>query len=143
MPAFICSACGTQYPPSEASPGACLICTDERQFVPASGQSWTKLEWLRNAHSNKFRRLATGLTTIETTPAFGIGQRAILACTPAGNVLWDCLALVDDATVDVLKGLVASRRSRSPTRTTTPRWWSGAGRSGECQSTCTRLIVSG
>jgi hypothetical protein len=27
------------------------------------------------------------LTTIETTPTFAIGQRAILACTPAGNVL--------------------------------------------------------
>src|SRR5687768_13579972 len=85
MPAFICTACGTQYPPSEAHPGACLICTDERQFVPASGQSWTTLERLRNAYSNKFRRLATGLTTIETTPAFGIGQRAIFARTPAGN----------------------------------------------------------
>jgi hypothetical protein len=33
------------------------------------------------------RNLAAGLTTIETTPAFGIGQRAILARTPAGNVL--------------------------------------------------------
>ena len=32
-----------------------------------------------------------------------IGQRAILACTPAGNVLWDCLALIDDATIDLLK----------------------------------------
>ena len=105
MPAFICTACGTQYPPSEAPPYACLICTDERQFVPASGQSWTTLEGLWNVHSNKFRRLATGLTTIETTPAFGIGQRAILARTPAGNVLWDCLALIDDATVDLLKGL--------------------------------------
>jgi hypothetical protein len=138
---FICTACGTQYPPSEAPPGACLICTDERQFVPASGQSWTTLEKLRNAHGNKFRRLATGLTTIETTPAFGIGQRAILVRTPAGNVLWDCIALIDDATVDLLKGL--GRRSRSPTRTTTPRWWSGAARSGEYRSTCTRLIVSG
>src|SRR5205807_2940358 len=87
MPAFICSACGTQYPPSEVPPGACPVCIDERQFVPASGQSWTTLETLRNAHSNKFRRLAAGLTTIETTPAFAIGQRAILARTPAGNVL--------------------------------------------------------
>ena len=43
--------------------------------------------------------------TIETTPAFGIGQRAILARTPAGNVLWDCIALIDDATVDVLEGV--------------------------------------
>jgi glyoxylase-like metal-dependent hydrolase (beta-lactamase superfamily II) len=105
MLAFICTTCGTQYAPSEAPPGRCLICTDERQFVPASGQSWTTLERLRNANANKFRRLSTGLTTIETTPAFGIGQRAILARTPAGNVLWDCLALIDDATVDVLMGL--------------------------------------
>ena len=105
MPAFICTACGTQYPPSEAPPDACPICVDERQFVPASGQSWTTLEALRRTHSNKFRRLATGLTTIETTPAFAIAQRAILAQTPAGNVLWDCIALVDDATVDLLQGL--------------------------------------
>ena len=105
MPTFICTACGTQHAPSVAPPGACLICTDDRQFVPASGQSWTTLEGLRNVHSNKFRRLATGLTTIETTPAFGIGQRAILVRTPAGNVLWDCIALIDDATVDLLQGL--------------------------------------
>ena len=105
MAAFICTACGTQYPPSEAPPGACLICTEERQFVPASGQTWTTLERLRRTHANKFRRLAPGLTTIETTPGFGIGQRAILASTPVGNVLWDCIALIDDATIDVLAGL--------------------------------------
>src|SRR3954466_15342491 len=105
MPAFICTACGTQYPPSEAAPDACPVCVDERQFVPASGQSWTTLEGLRRTHSNKFRRLASGLTTMETTPAFAIGQRAILAQTPNGNVLWDCIALVDDATVDLVQGL--------------------------------------
>lgn len=105
MPAFICTACGTQYPHTEASPAACAICTEERQFVPAQGQTWTTLERLRSTHANTFRRLAPGLTTIETTPAFGIGQRAILARTAAGNVLWDCIALVDEATVDVLKGL--------------------------------------
>ena len=105
MPAFICTACGMQYPPSDVAPDACPSCTDERQFVPASGQSWTTLERLRNTHSNKFRRLATGLTTIETTPAFGIGQRAMLVRTPSGNVLWDCIALIDDATIDLLNGM--------------------------------------
>ena len=105
MPSFICSACGMQHTPSEAPPATCLVCADERQFVPASGQSWTTLEGLRKSYSNKFRRLAAGLTTIETTPAFGIGQRAILAKTPTGNVLWDCLTLIDDATIDLLKGL--------------------------------------
>ena len=81
-----------------------------------------------STHSNKFRRLATGLTTIETTPAFGIGQRAILAHTPAGNVLWDCIALIDDATVDVLKGLggVAAVAISHPHYYTTMGEWSRA-----------------
>src|SRR5688572_13931759 len=105
MPAFLCSTCGTQYPESVAPPEACPVCVDERQFVPASGQSWTTLEKLRSTHSNKFRRLVEGLTTIETTPAFAIAQRAFLAHTPGGNVLWECIALVDDATIDVIKGL--------------------------------------
>ena len=134
MPAFICTACGTQHAPSEAPPGACLICTDERQFVPASGQSWITLEALQNGHSNKSGRLAPGLTTIETTPVFGIGQRAILARTPAGNVLWDCVALIDDATVDILKGLggVAAIAISHPHYYTTMVDWSRAG-SGECR----------
>jgi hypothetical protein len=36
--------------------------------------------------------------SITTTPKFAIGQRAILVKTPNGNVLWDCLTLLDDAT---------------------------------------------
>lgn len=105
MRAYICSACGTQFVPAENPPAGCPLCIDERQFVPASGQSWTTLEKLQNTHSNKFRRLAPGLTTIETTPAFGIGQRAFLVQTPTGNVLWDCITVVDDATVDLLRGM--------------------------------------
>ena len=106
------------------------ICNDERQFIPASGQSWTTLEGLRNAHSNKFRSLAAGLMTLETTPAFGIGQRAIFARTPDGNVLWECLALIDEATVDLLKGLGGVTAIATHPRTITPRWWSGASHSG-------------
>ena len=128
MPLFLCSACGTQYPDSEAPPPSCLICTDERQFVPTSGQGWMTLEALRRGYSNKFRRLAPGITTIETTPAFGIGQRAMLARTKAGNVLWDCIALVDDATVDVLKGLggVVAMAISHPHYYTTMLEWSRA-----------------
>src|SRR6201985_1221228 len=128
MTAFICTACGTQYPPSEAPPDACPVCVDERQFVPASGQSWTTLEGLRKTHSNKFRELAPGLMTIKTTPAFGINQRAILARTPAGNVLWDCIALIDDATIDLIKGLggVTSIAISHPHYYTTMVEWSRA-----------------
>lgn len=105
MPAFTCVTCGAQFPPSDAPPDHCPLCTDERQYVPATGQAWTTLERLRRTHANKFVRLAPGLMTIETTPAFGIAQRALLAQTPAGNVLWECLALVDDATVEIIKAL--------------------------------------
>jgi hypothetical protein len=86
MPAFICTACGTQYPPIDAPPAECAICTEERQFVPAAGQTWTTLTALRRTHSNTFRRLAPGLTTI------AIGQRAILARVMGGNAASDLRA---------------------------------------------------
>ncbi len=38
-------------------------------------------------------------------PAFGIGQRAFLLLTPAGNILWDCIALLDAATEELVRGL--------------------------------------
>ena len=40
-----------------------------------------------------------------TQPAFGIGQRAQLLRTPHGNILWDCIALVDRATVEMIKAM--------------------------------------
>jgi hypothetical protein len=105
MPAFICTACGTQYPPSEAPPAQCPVCEDERQFLPPEGQSWTTLERLRISHHNGFRQYEPGLIGIGTTPKFAIGQRALLVCTPEGNILWDCVSLIDDATVTLINGL--------------------------------------
>lgn len=105
MPAFICTACGTQYPPSEAPPESCTICQEERQYVPPTGQGWTTLESLRARHFNSFRQHEEGLIGIGSQPAFAIGQRALIVCTPHGNVLWDAISLVDDATVALIKGL--------------------------------------
>jgi len=105
MPAFICSACGTQYPPSEAPPAHCPVCEDERQYLPPEGQSWTTLERLRISHLNGFRQYEPGLIGIGTQPRFAIGQRALLLCTPEGNILWDCISLVDDATITLINGL--------------------------------------
>lgn len=105
MPAFICSTCGTQYPSSDAPPGHCPVCEDERQFIPPEGQSWTTLERLRISHHNAFRQYEPGLIGIGTTPKFAIGQRALLLCTPEGNILWDCISLIDDATVTIINGL--------------------------------------
>ena len=105
MPAFICTACGMQYPPSSAPPPVCRVCQDERQFTPPGGQRWTTLDALGVDHLNAFRQHEPGLIGIGTRPQFAIGQRALLVCTPHGNVLWDCISLIDDATVTLIKGL--------------------------------------
>ena len=38
-------------------------------------------------------------------PHFAIGQRALLLRTDKGNVLWDCISLLDEATKEIVKGL--------------------------------------
>jgi hypothetical protein len=103
--AFICTACGTQYPPSDAPPAQCTICEDERQYVPPTGQSWTTLDALGAGHFNVFREHEQGIIGIGTQPSFAIGQRALLIRTPAGNVLWDCIAMHDRATIELINGL--------------------------------------
>jgi len=105
MPAFICNTCGTQFAPSETVPLRCPICDEERQFVPPSGQSWTTHAALARRCSNTFRQEEPGLLGIGTVPAFAIGQRALLLKTDTGNVLWDCISLLDEATVAIIKGL--------------------------------------
>ena len=105
MPAFICNTCGTQFTPSDKEPARCPICDEERQFVPTSGQSWTTHEALARRYTNTFRQHEPGLLGIGTVPHFAIGQRALLLRTDKGNVLWDCISLLDDATKEIVKGL--------------------------------------
>jgi len=105
LPAFICTACGTEFAPSSAPPAECPICEEERQYVPPGGQRWTTLEALKATHANIFREHEPGVIGIGTEPSFAIGQRAILIRTSAGNVLWDCISLIDDATVTLIEAL--------------------------------------
>jgi hypothetical protein len=105
MPAFICETCGTQFSPSEQPPPACPICDDERQFVLPSGQKWITLDALARRHFNCYREYEPGLIGIGSVPPFGIGQRALLVRTPQGNLLWDCIALLDAATISIVKAL--------------------------------------
>jgi hypothetical protein len=96
--------CGTQFAPSGAPPARCDICEDERQYVGWSGQQWGTLEELQRDHINEVRE-DLGLTGIGTKPSFAIGQRALLVRSPAGNLLWDCITLLDDATADSIRKL--------------------------------------
>jgi len=125
MPAFICTACGTQFAPSETPPARCRICEDERQYVPARGQTWTTLEALAASHFNSYREHEPGVIGIGTQPTFAIGQRALLLRTAAGNVLWDCISLVDAATVtlvNALGGIAAIAISHPHFYTTMVEW---------------------
>jgi hypothetical protein len=102
---FLCTACGTSYPEAAAPPDACPICQDERQYVPASGQGWIARDDLAKRHRNAWQRHEPGLFSLQTLPAFAINQRAFLLQTPQGNILWDCVALLDAATEALVHGL--------------------------------------
>jgi hypothetical protein len=82
-----------------------MICEEERQYVPPTGQNWTTLKNLTERFFNAYREYEPGLIGIGTQPAFAIGQRALLIQTPHGNVLWDCISLIDAATITLIKGL--------------------------------------
>lgn len=98
MTAWICATCGVQHPDTERPPPGCPICSDERQYVGWDGQQWTSMPELSRDHSNDVREEEPGLIGLGVTPSFGIGQRALLVCTAAGNVLWDCVSLLDEPT---------------------------------------------
>jgi hypothetical protein len=93
--AYICETCGAQHAPSARAPDRCAICEDERQYVGWQGQRWTTLDELRAGHRADIRPEEVALTGIGTEPSFAIGQRALLVETAGGNVLWDCIALLD------------------------------------------------
>jgi hypothetical protein len=54
---------------------------------------------LRCDHHNVIQPLEPNLIGIRTEPHFAIGQQALLIQTLEGNVLWDCVSLLDDATI--------------------------------------------
>ncbi|KAK3329500.1 beta-lactamase-like protein [Apodospora peruviana] len=111
---LVCTACGTQYPTADRSAlKTCFICDDPRQYTPPSGQSFTTLAEIRQAgHKNTFTpypdtndKNQSEIISITTTPKLAIGQRAILIRTPVGNILWDCITLLDSDTFTQIQKL--------------------------------------
>ncbi len=105
MDTFICITCGTQFAASATAPEYCPICEDDRQYRNQNGQQWTTLAAMRRTHGNTFVNLEPDMVGIRTEPAFAIGQQAHLIRSAAGNVLWDCLSLLDDATITSVREL--------------------------------------
>lgn len=105
MPHFICKTCGAEYAESPQPPAECTICTDERQYVGWNGQTWTIQSDLSESHQNILQLEELGLYSIGIVPSFAIGQRAFLICHPAGNVLWDCIPMLDQNLVEMIKAI--------------------------------------
>ncbi len=110
MPAWICRTCAVQHEDTEQPPTECAICLDERQYVGHGGQRWTTMSELLETTANDRREEEPSLLGIGVKPPVAIGQRALLVQTPEGNVLWDCVPVLDDATrehVESLGGITA------------------------------------
>ena len=106
MPAWICATCANQHADTPEPPPICPVCADERQYVGrgGGGQRWTTLEALREeGHRSDIREVEPGLTGIGVTPHVGIGQRALVVSTDAGQVLWDPPGFLDEAAVSAVR----------------------------------------
>jgi hypothetical protein len=105
MACHICVTCGVQFPFSSSPPPCCLVSEDEREFVGKNGQEWTTLKEMLGKYENKIELEEPGLYSIRSEPHFAIGQRAFLVQTPYGNILWDCVSLLDQNTIDCINQL--------------------------------------
>jgi hypothetical protein len=125
MENFICVQCGVQFAESTEPPSRCGICEDERQYVRHTGQEWTTLNRLQSDHHNRMEEEAPQLLGIGTEPEFGIGQRALLVQAAGGNLLWDCVTLLDHQTaaeVDARGGVRAIAISHPHYYSTMVEW---------------------
>lgn len=95
----ICATCGTRYATAKKPGDDCLICTDDRQYVLESGQQWISYESIAANHSMRISERDKNLYDLRMVPAFAIGQRAFLVQSGGGNILWDCLPLLDEPTI--------------------------------------------
>ena len=103
MPVWICATCANHYPEATSPPEVCVICADERQWVPATGQRWTTAEELAAAgHRGEVREVEPGLLGVGAEPPVAIGQRALLVQTAGGNLLWDPPGYLDERSVQAV-----------------------------------------
>ncbi len=73
--------------------------------MPPAGPGLDHAGQARGQPCNGWHQYEPGIIGIATQPRFAIGQRAVLMRTAHGNVLWDCISMLDAATVSLVKAL--------------------------------------
>ena len=97
---WVCETCGVEH--AEAV-GVCVVCADERQWVPADGQKWATLEELTQAGRRvQIVELEPDLFGITVEPKVGSVSRRI-SCVRA-------------LATSCGPGRVSRRRGREPCR---------------------------
>jgi glyoxylase-like metal-dependent hydrolase (beta-lactamase superfamily II) len=100
---IVCRLCGSHFP-GATPPAACPICLDVRGIGRTpKGEHFTTLGALCSTHQCVVQEEAPDLTGIGVMPGISAGQRALLVQTPEGNVLWDCLPILDDTAVEAVR----------------------------------------
>jgi glyoxylase-like metal-dependent hydrolase (beta-lactamase superfamily II) len=113
---WICVACGLEYgapgagtaeaADAEGPPQMCIICSDERQYVPPSGQAWTTSERQEGAGTTAtLVELEPGLHQMTVLPQIGIGHKPLLVQTSAGNLLWEPPGFISPAAIESVREL--------------------------------------
>ncbi|MHC3004815.1 MBL fold metallo-hydrolase [Gordonia sp. GN26] len=101
MQPWMCVFCANEFAPDADLPEVCPICDDDRQWVPTSGQQWTRLD--ENAdNALDVAEVEPGLVRLSLRPSVGIGQQGFLVTTPEGNILWEPPGFIGPALVDWL-----------------------------------------
>lgn len=103
---WICATCAVETADLPTPPEVCLVCEDERQWVPESGQRWTTVTELREAGTRiTVDEVEPGLWGLRAVPEVGIGQQTMVVRSASGGVvLFDCLGYLDDETVSLVRG---------------------------------------
>jgi glyoxylase-like metal-dependent hydrolase (beta-lactamase superfamily II) len=105
MTIWLCGTCGLEYADTPEPPESCAICSDDRQYVPLTGQRWMTLPEVQSGRGASFEEFEPDLHGITITPRVGIGHRPILVCSTAGNVLWDPPGFFDEAMIEKIRQL--------------------------------------
>ncbi|WP_173916812.1 hypothetical protein [Halobacillus sp. Marseille-Q1614] len=126
MKRYICETCGVQYEETINEPQYCFVCSEERQYVSPTGQTWTTLDIMKNEdYKNVMSLEEDGLYSLKTIPSFGIGQTAYIIQSDGFNVLWDCISYIDEETmreIEALGGLNAIALSHPHYYSTQVEW---------------------